>query len=248
MKRRKRERLGVVSAMMSRKGMSGLLTGGFWFFGMTACLTGLLLSTEVWADNFFVSDTTLETILRAGPNTTHRIIASLPVGARVTLIREEQGWAEVSLPDGRTGWTLMRYLSERPPWHMTAKRLAAEKQQIQTQIDDLDRSNQELSEENRALEKQFEINRQELESLRQEYEVLKKGSANYIGLKKAFEKLDLEVPQIKARLEENQRLHDKLESSTSIRWFLSGAGVLVVGWILGLIMSGRRRRSTEIYR
>jgi SH3 domain protein len=215
---------------------------------MTLCLAGLLLSSNGLAENFYVSDTTLETILRAGPNTNRRIIASLPVGTRVTLIKEEAGWAEVSLPDGRTGWTLMRYLSDRPPWRVTAEKLAAEKRRIEKEITNLEGGNRALSERNIKLEKQLQINRQELEALRQEYEALKKGAANYIGLKKAFEKLQLEVPQIKTRLEESQNSHDELQSSSSIRWFLTGAGVLVLGWILGLIMSGRRRRSSEIYR
>ncbi len=215
---------------------------------MILFLAGLLLSSNGLAQNFYVSDTTLETILRAGANTNRRIIASLPVGTRVTLIREEAGWAEVSLPDGRTGWTLMRYLSDRPPWRVTAEKLASEKQRIEKEVTNLEGGNRELAEQNSKLEKQLQINRQELEALRQEYEALKKGSANYIGLKKAFEKLQSEVPQIKARLEEGQRSHDKLQSSSNISWFLTGAGVLVVGWILGLIMSGRRRRSSEIYR
>ena len=234
--------------MAIRKRVIRFSTWRSWIFGMTLFLAGLLLSSNGLAQNFYVSDTTLETILRAGPNTNRRIIASLPVGTRVTLIKEEAGWAEVSLPDGRTGWTLMRYLSERPPWRVTADKLAREKQRIEKEIANLQGGNRELSEQNSKLEKQLQISRQELEALQQEYEALKKGSANYIGLKKAFEKLQVEVPQIKARLEESQRSHDKLQSSSSIRWFLTGAGVLVVGWILGLIMSGRRRRSSEIYR
>ena len=234
--------------MTIRKRMIGFSTWRSWILGMLLCLAGLLLSSNGLAENFYVSDTTLETILRAGPNTNRRIIASLPVGTRVTLIKEEAGWAEVSLPDGRTGWTLMRYLSDRPPWRVTAEKLAAEKQRIEKQITNLEGGNRALSERNSKLEKELQVNRQELEALRQEYEALKKGSTNYIGLKKAFEKLQSEVPQIKTRLGEIQNSHDELQSSSSIRWFLTGAGVLVLGWILGLIMSGRRRRSSEIYR
>jgi uncharacterized protein YgiM (DUF1202 family) len=45
----------------------------------------------------------LEAIFRSGPAISNRIITSLPIGARVEVIKVENGWAEVSLPDGRTG-------------------------------------------------------------------------------------------------------------------------------------------------
>jgi SH3 domain protein len=212
-------------------------------------LTLWLFSSKTWAKTLYVSDTTLEVILRSGPDISHRIIASLPIGARLTVSRAENGWAEVSLPDGRTGWTLERYLTDRPPWKFTAEKLAEEKTQLESQISEIEASSRELGQENERIERELTLLKQNLEATSKEYEALKKGSTNYLGLQEAHEKLASELPELKAKLVQAQRTYDKLQYSSNTRWFLYGAGVMTLGWIVGLIMGGRRRRrSKDIFR
>jgi len=158
------------------------------------------------------------------------------------MIRVENGWAEVSLPDGRTGWTLERYLSDRPPWRFTAEKLTREKGQIKSEISEIESTSRELREENQRLEKQLSAVGNDLKVIHQEYDALKKGAANYLGLQEAHEKLSSELPELRAKLAEAQRAYDKQQSSANMRWFLYGAGVMTLGWIVGLIVGGRRRR------
>ena len=240
--------LGGDSVIAIAREKRWLFRGLVWLLAFSFLLTGLLLNAEAWAATFYVSDTTLETILRSGPGIHHRIIASLPVGELVNVIGEESGWAQVALQDGRTGWTPRRYLSDRPPWRITARKLETENQQIQDRIRDIENTNRELLDENSKLEGQLRMDAAELESVRQQHEVLKSGAANYLGLKNAFEKLESEVPQTEQELGEMQSAHDKLKYSNKMRWFLYGAGAIILGWLAGLVMSGRRRRSSEIYR
>lgn len=204
-----------------------------------------LFSAKTWAETLYVSDTTLETILRSGPDVSNRIIASLPIGTRVTVTNVENGWAEVSLPDGRTGWTLERYLTDRPPWKFTAEKLSEEKARLESQISKIESSSRELEQENDRLEKNLASIKQDLEGIRAEYEALEKGAANYSGLQEAQERLASDLPELKARLAEAKRAYDKLHSSSNMRWFLYGAGVMTLGWFLGLIMGGRRRRRSS---
>jgi SH3 domain protein len=118
-----------------------------------------------------------------------------------------------------------------------------------SQISEIESSSRELKEANERLGRQLGALEKELEVTRQEYDALRKGAANYNGLQKAHEKLASELPELKAKLAEAQKIHDKLQSRTEMRWFLYGAGTMVLGWILGNVMGGRRkRRSSEIYR
>ena len=212
-------------------------------------LTVWLFSVKAWAETLYVSDTTLEVILRSGPDVSHRIIAALPIGTTVTMIGIENGWAQVSLPDGRTGWTLERYISDRPPWKFTAEKLAKEKERLELQISEIETSSRELGQENERIEKELASLKQNLEATSKKYEALKKGAANYLGLEKAQEKLASELPELKTKLAEAQSTYDKLQSSSNMRWFLYGAGVMTFGWIVGLIMGGRRRRPlSDIYK
>jgi SH3 domain protein len=173
----------------------------------------------------------------------------VPAGTPVSLVSEEDRWAEVTLEDGRTGWMLKKYLSDQPPWRIAAEKLASENKALQAQMAQMKRGKQDLSDETAKFKKDLETTQQELQSLRHEHEKLKKGAAEYLSLKSSFEKLTTDASQVREQLTEVQQGYENLKSSSSINWFLSGAGVLVLGWLLGLVMSRtRRRRATELYR
>ncbi len=217
--------------------------------GLTLFFSVLLPSTGARATTLYVSDTTLEANLRTGTQTEHRIIGLLQPGTVVTLVREEDGWAEVTLDDGRTGWILKRYLSERPPWRVTAEKLAAENQQLRKQLSEISRKHRELAQKNTELNKQMVSQHTQLETVSQEYQELKNASSNYLNLKMAYENLQTEARQDKAKLDEVQKAYGKLKLSNNIRWFLSGAGVLLLGGLLGSSIARlRRRRSKDYYK
>ncbi len=210
---------------------------------LTVCLPAIADS----ATTVYVSDTTLEANLRSGTSPANRIIGMLRPGTQVTIVLEEDGWAKVTLEDGRTGWILKRYLSERPPWRITAEKLSAENEQLKTQLTKIRRENRELAQKYNELQGQTNTQQQDLQTVRQEYEELKNSSTNYLSLKMAYENLQDETRKAKAKLEELEKAYGKLKMSTSIRWFLSGAGVLILGWLLGSSMAKIRRRRTSDY-
>jgi len=219
------------------------------FFFLTLLLVFFSPRVSEPATTLYVSDTTLEANLRTGTDRENRIIGLLRPGTKVTLLSEEDGWAEVTLDDGRTGWILKRYLSERPPWKVTAEKLEQENQKLSAQLAKLRREHRQLLQENTKLKKQVKGQQTELQNLQRDYEELRNSSTNYLNLKMAYENLQDEARKSKAKLDELEKSHKKLKTSTSIRWFLSGAGVLILGWILGSSMARvRRRRSSDYYK
>ncbi len=133
--------------------------------GFILLSANLLLSVTIQAKTFYVSDTTLKANVRTGPTFENRIIAMLQSGTKVTLIRKEGGWAEVALDDGRRGWILENYLSDRPPWRDTAQKLEYENQSLQNQVADLKQSQQSLSNENNKLRTELQDRSQKLDQL-----------------------------------------------------------------------------------
>ena len=197
----------------------------------------------------YVSDTTLEANLRSGTSQENRIIGMLRPGTKLTLQGEEDGWAEVTLEDGRTGWILKRYLSERPPWRETAEQLEKENERLRAQLNKVRTEHQEIMQESAEVERQLNSQQAKFQSVQREYEDLKKSSTNYLNLKMAYENLQNEARQSKAKLDELEKAYGKLRTSRAIRWFLSGAGVLMLGWIVGSSMARmRRRRSSDYYK
>ncbi|MFA9614061.1 MAG: TIGR04211 family SH3 domain-containing protein [Deltaproteobacteria bacterium] len=218
-------------------------------FGLTLFFTVCLPSVSSFAATLYVSDTTVEANLRTGTQQENRIIALLRPGTQLELLSEEDGWAEVTLADGRTGWILRRYLSERPPWRVTAEKLATENEKLRAQVGTIKGGNQDLLQKNKELQKQVDLQQRELEKLRRDYEELKNSSTNYLNLKMAYENLQKGTRQSNAKLDKLEKAHGKLKTSTGIRWFLSGAGVLLLGWLLGSSVARlRRRRSSDYYK
>jgi SH3 domain protein len=201
------------------------------------------------ATTFYVSDTTLEANLRSGTSQENRIIGMLRPGTKLTLTGEQDGWAEVTLEDGRTGWILKRYLSERPPWRETAEQLQKENERLRTQLNKVRTEHQQIIQRSAEVQKQLDSQQGEFQSVQREYEELKKSSTNYLNLKMAYENLQNEARQSKAKLDEVEKAYGKLRTSRAIRWFLSGAGGWLLGWIVGSSMARiRRRRSSDYYK
>ena len=218
-------------------------------FGLTLFFTVWLPSVSSFAATLYVSDTTVEANLRTGTQQQNRIIALLRPGTQLEVLREEDGWAEVTLADGRTGWILRRYLSERPPWRVTAEKLATENEQLRAQVGTIKGGNQDLLQKKKELQKQVDVQQKELEKVRRNYEELKNSSTNYLNLKMAYENLQKGARQSNVKLDQLEKAYGKLKTSTGIRWFLSGAGVLLLGWIMGSgVARLRRRRSSDYYK
>lgn len=218
-------------------------------FALTLLLTLWLPGTGNTADTLYVSDTTLEANLRSGTSQENRIIGMLRPGTKVTVTSEQDGWAEVTLEDGRTGWILRRYLSERPPWRETAERLQKENEQLRTKLSNIRTEYQQMMQKSTELQKKMDSQQGELLSVQSDYEELKKSSTKYLNLKMAYENLQNEARQTKAKLDELEKAYGKVKTSRALRWFLSGAGVLILGWIIGSSMARvRRRRSSDYYK
>lgn len=158
---------------MSVFGRNLLSIKGFWLVGFILLLSNLLLSVEIQAKTFYISDTALKANVRTGSGFERRIIAMLPPGTQVTLIREEGGWAEVALEDGRRGWLLKRYLSDRPAWRVTAQKLATENQRLQQQVSSLSQNHQNLLQEKIKLEADLGDESQKVKELQKANDTMK---------------------------------------------------------------------------
>jgi len=235
--------LGMVTHKQNKMTVQALRLFSLTLF-LTVCLPSLSSSATL-----YVSDTTVEANLRTGTQQENRIIALLRPGTQLEVLSEEDGWAEVTLADGRTGWILRRYLSERPPWRVTAEKLATENEQLRAQVGTMKGGNQDLLQKNKELQKQVDLQQRELEKVSRNYEELKNSSTNYLNLKMAYENLQKGTRQSNAKLDKLEKAHGKLKTSTGIRWFLSGAGVLLLGWVMGSSVARlRRRRSSDYYK
>ena len=200
------------------------------------------------AKRAYVSDETVEINVRTGPSLQNKIIALLKVGDPVDLISEESGWAKVRLPDGKEGWTLKKYLMNRLPWKIYALKLEEANKQMKQTIAKLKEENSDLLKQNKELKQNLEKTQEELAMLKKNYSELKQGASTYLSLKKSYDELAEKSRFMKSELNQLKQENNRIRYSQNIRWFLSGAAVLVFGWLVGLQMGkAKSRRRSRLY-
>ncbi|HKL01459.1 MAG TPA: TIGR04211 family SH3 domain-containing protein [Desulfotignum sp.] len=189
------------------------------------CFWGWAIAVS--AQEAYVSPITKIT-MRTGPGVEHKIVAMLVSGTRLEILEYQEDWSRVQTDDQKTGWVLTRFLTEDKP--------------LTIEVEKLRRQNERLAE---ALEK----NREEKEILTEKHAALKEIEEKYHKLEQAsaeFLKLDAEYKALVTLSEEQQKQIETLQENLNdeeILWFLSGAGVFMVGLILGLSTRKKKKRS-----
>jgi SH3 domain protein len=180
-----------------------------------------------------------EVPVRVAPESKRKIVAILADGAKVELLRTDGDWANIRTSSGREGWILKRYLSPDPPLKDQVAALKDENQRLKQRLSELQKTEKSSSTERDTCIAQ----RDELE---REYENLKMEAADAINTRKLLERTTRELNQTK---QEAALLKSQLadtENNQRLKWFLAGGGVLLTGWILGVLFRKRGRRRTSL--
>jgi SH3 domain protein len=200
------------------------------------------------AETRFVTDR-FEVTLRAGESTRYKILRMLPSGAPVEVlsVNPSTNYARVRIQDGTIGFVLVQELQDEPSARdrlaELEERLAALRQKpdaLANELANLQEAHGELRERFATLEREKQLREQELAKIRH-------ASANVLDITNDRERLRLQVAELtrtRAALEQENR---DLKNQTNQRWFLIGAGVLVSGVLMGLILPHlrvRRRKTT----
>jgi SH3 domain protein len=212
----------------------------------------VLLATTLWARTMYVTDT-FEIVVRSEKDTSsgRNIIRLLPTGTQVEVSEMDDSWATIQLSDGRTGYVLKRYLMARLPHQETAARLQEEVEQQRQRLAVLEQELAALRQERAQLQTENTSQEGQLAEITQKYEQLQRDAAQYLRLKADYVALQRTHAENQQKLSELNNAHMLLKESRSVMWFLSGGGVILAGWIIGMITErfrGRRRRqSGQVY-
>lgn len=207
----------------------------------------LALPLSVAAETRYVSDQLLIT-LRTGKGNEYQVIKSLPSGTRLELLDDDGEFSHVRTEDGVEGWARNQYLIDAP---IARDQLAAAEQKLgklQETRKQLRLQIKELKSDKVKVEKERDTLASDLAKLKKELTGLQKVAAQPIQTAKQNEQLTKQVETLQqetTRLtEENTRLTD----SSQRDWFLTGAGVLGGGLVLGLLLPLLRpRRRTGMF-
>ena len=200
-------------------------------------------AAAVQAQTEYITDV-FEVTLRTGPGIDHKIVAMLRSGEAMTVIEEEEEWSRVEIADGRQGYVLNRFLSPAPPARLALERLRTAHDDLQRRAAELEEANGRLVSENRSLKQQLDEARKDLSTVQEQYTTLKSESSDFFTLKTRYERAATSLRSTTERVNELEAEVSRLQFNKNIRWFLSGAGVLVLGFLIGFSTKKQRRKSS----
>jgi len=86
-----------------------------------------------------------------------------------------------------------------------------------------------------------------LQDLKKRYDNLKKGASSYLALKEDYNGMKSALDSTQKKVTDLSDENAKLRSSERRKWFITGALVLLCGWLIGLLMGKKQRRRRSIY-
>jgi SH3 domain protein len=172
-----------------------------------------LSATVAWAETVYVDDK-LTITFRSGPGMDRKILEYLTTGDHMELIEDGEEWVLVRLPDGREGWVMKQYITKTKPSTMQVADLQQANSNLTSRSDELANENEALKATNQKVNAALAEKTKALADLTTEYNDLKQSS-------------DASSFQMRKYL----------------IFFFSGAGILFIGILLGLVMKRQRRKS-----
>jgi SH3 domain protein len=208
----------------------------------------ILCSASALARTAYVTDE-LKITLRTGEGTSNRILRMLPTGQRLTVLssNKQTGYSKVRTASGQEGYVLTRQLVDQPVARDRLAAAEAEVKALKAAPGELSSRLAKLTDEHQALRKEHEALELAKTQVDQEFAALKRTASNAVRIANERNELRKQVASMTREVEDIKQQNRELENKTAQNWFLIGAGVVVGGILLGLILPHlrvRRRKSS----
>jgi SH3 domain protein len=203
----------------------------------------LLVTGTALAETRYVSDN-LEITMRSGKGTSYGITRMLRSGTPVDVLEEDEetGYTHVRVKGGKEGWVLTRFLMKG---QAARDRLAAaEKNLAELELENrrMETSMAALTEEKSALQKELAALDGQARNVSQELSEIKRTASSALAIDSENKDLKGRVVSLERQLQTLQQENEGLRDRTARDWFMVGAGVVLLGIIVGLIIPRIRWR------
>ena len=195
-----------------------------------------------YAQTVYVTDE-FEVTMRTGPSIENKIIVMLPTGTKLQVIEEKEDWFLVRSSDGREGWVLKRYASGETPKKIIVEQLQKKYKGTLKNLEIETEKASTFETENKQLRVALNTSQEKLEKVKQDYTSLIIESKDFLKLKKEHTQNLANLRKATSELEQLRKENKELRSSTNVIWFLSGAAVVIISWLIGYVMGKIKRRS-----
>lgn len=200
------------------------------------------------ADTRYVTDQ-FKVTMRSGESASHKIVRMVSSGTALEVLADnpETGYSQVRTGAGTTGYVLTRQLMPQPNARDRLARAEVRLRELQEEPGKLSAKLARLQEKHQKLNTAHKKLQGTKNGLERELETLRRTAANAIRISNERNKFRESVVTLTRDLEDVKQKNRDLENQTTQRWFMIGAGVIILGIILGLLLPHlrfQRRKSS----
>ena len=201
------------------------------------CLLGAL-SSPVHAQTVRYVTDSLRLETRQGPSTEHRITRMLSSGTRVTVLEQdpETGYSRIALENGTNVWVLTRYLMSEPAARAQLEQALENFAKEREIAGDLARQLEALGATTKEVEQSRTALATDKKRLQNELAQIKQAAAQTLAIRERNRGLNEQVEALTTDLDSAAQRNRALKEGSERDWFIAGAGVLLGGLIIGLVV------------
>ena len=190
-----------------------------------------------------------EVTMRSGTSTANSIVRVLKSGQAVTVLEEDLAsqYSLVETDDGKKGYVLSRFLDEIPSARQRLEQLQQkslkQNQSISSLNDEIKQLKSSLDDEqtdNESLKNTLLASENELAKVRT-------ASENTLSILEENERLQSNVAELREDKQNLSDENDSLKDSTRMDWFIRGAAVSLIAFLLGIIVTRIRWRKQDTW-
>lgn len=207
------------------------------FYKTVLPLILVAVTVTAGAENRWVTDE-FEVMMRSGKSTRQSIVRQLPSGTQLEVLESdaESGYSRVRTGSGAEGWVLTRYLKRSPTAQLRLPELERKLKESEADRTRLRNQLNELTGEKRSLEREVGELQSANSSQEKQLTRITQLSASTIEVDQQNAQLRQRVAEAEKQIKTLEATNQQLASDANRRWFLIGAGVLIAGLLLGLIL------------
>ncbi len=207
----------------------------------------LVICGGLHAESRYVTDQ-FKITMRSGASTSHKILHMLPSGSKVDVVRSDagSGYTQVRV-SGELGYVLSRHLMKNPSARAQLAGMQARLRELQEAPGQLSSKLTALQREHDALQTAHAELREIKQQLERELEGIRRTSADAVRINNERNELRKNVASMTRERENLKQENRDLANQSTQQWFLIGAGVIILGIIIGLILPHlrfQRRKSS----
>lgn len=186
--------------------------------------------------------------LRSGPSSKHRIVhKGLRSGTEVTVVKKEagNGYTLVRTEGGTEGYIPSQYLVNEPIAELKLAQAQALIKKMRENQNPMQSQLSALEDDNNTLRSQNETLIAAKESAVAELERIRKLSANTVAIDRRNQELLEQNRTLKNQIDELNAENGRLKDASGQEWFKLGAGAIILGMVMGILLPYFRPRRKQ---